>query len=191
MEIITTHTGTDFDALASMVAARKLYPEAKLSLPGSVAKEVKQFICLYGSLLKDIPPEDIDLDKVKRLILVDTRWLNRIGTFSQLISRKGVEIHIYDHHPPHPEDIEGEGGICQEVGATTSLLVSLIRKRRISISPAEATLLLLGIYEDTGSLSFTSTTPLDLEAAAYLLSQGVLPSLMKSIQKIRTRNNPY
>jgi len=180
MEIITTHTGTDFDALASMVAARKLYPEAKLSFPGSVAKEVKQFICLYGSLLKDIPPEDIDLDKVKRLILVDTRWLNRIGIFNQLISRKGVEIHIYDHHPPHPEDIEGEGGICQEVGATTSLLVSLIRKRRISISPAEATLLLLGIYEDTGSLSFTSTTPLDLEASAYLLSQGANLELISS-----------
>ncbi|KKL90462.1 hypothetical protein LCGC14_1904460, partial [marine sediment metagenome] len=111
---------------------------------------------------------------------VDTRWLNRIGIFNQLISRKGVEIHIYDHHPPHPEDIEGEGGICQEVGATTSLLVSLIRKRRISISPAEATLLLLGIYEDTGSLSFTSTTPLDLEAAAYLLSQGANLELISS-----------
>ena len=180
MEIITTHTGTDFDALASMVAAKKLYPEAKLSLPGSVAKEVKQFTCLYGSLLENIPSEEIDLDKVKRLILVDTRWLNRIGIFNQLISRKGVEIHIYDHHPPHPEDIEGEGGICQEVGATTSLLVSLIRKRRISISPAEATLLLLGIYEDTGSLSFTSTTPLDLEAAAYLLSQGANLELISS-----------
>ena len=178
MEIITTHTGTDFDALASMVAASKLYPEAKLSLPGSLAKEVKQFMCLYGSLLENTPWEEIDLDKVKRLILVDTRWINRIGTFSQLISRKEVEIHIYDHHPSHPEDIKGEEGICQEVGATTSLLVSLIRKRRISISPAEATLLLLGIYEDTGSLSFTSTTPLDLEAAAYLLSQGAILELI-------------
>lgn len=180
MEIITTHTGTDFDALASMVAARKIYPEAKLSFPGSVAKEVKQFICIYGSLLENIPSDEIDLGKVERLILVDTRWINRIGIFNQLILRKEVEIHIYDHHPPHPEDIEGEGGICQEVGATTSILVSLIRKRRISISPAEATLLILGIYEDTGSLSFTSTTPLDLEAAAYLLSQGANLELISS-----------
>ncbi|MBI5182967.1 MAG: CBS domain-containing protein [Nitrospinae bacterium] len=30
----------------------------------------------------------------------------------------------------------------------------------------------LGIYEDTGSLTFSSTTPKDLEAAAYLLSIG-------------------
>jgi len=26
MQIITTHTGTDFDGLAATVAARKLYP---------------------------------------------------------------------------------------------------------------------------------------------------------------------
>ena len=72
MEIITTHTGTDFDALASMVAARKLYPEAKLSFPGSVAKEVKQFICIYGSILETIPSVELDLGKVDRLILVVT-----------------------------------------------------------------------------------------------------------------------
>jgi len=31
---------------------------------------------------------------------------------------------------------------------------------------------MLGIYEDTGSLSFSSTTPLDLEIASFLLSRG-------------------
>jgi len=180
MQIITTHTGTDFDALASMVAVRKLYPEAKISLPGSVAREVKQFICLYGDLLEDIAPEEIDLDKVKQLILVDTRWINRIGIFKELIFRKGVKIYIYDHHPPHPEDIEGEGGICQEVGATTTILISFIRKKKIPITPIEATLFILGIYEDTGSLSFASTTPMDLEAAAYLLSQGANLELISS-----------
>ena len=30
MEIITTHTNADFDALAAMIAVNKLYPEAKL-----------------------------------------------------------------------------------------------------------------------------------------------------------------
>jgi len=180
MQIITTHTGTDFDALASMVAARKLYPEAEISLPGSVAKEVKQFICLYGDLLRDIPPAEIDLDEVKQLILVDTRWINRIGIFKELVFREGVKIHIYDHHPAHPGDIEGEGGICQEIGATTSILISFIRKKKIPITPVEATLFILGIYEDTGSLSFASTTPMDLEAAGYLLSQGASLELISS-----------
>ncbi len=35
MEVISSHTNADFDALASMVAAKKLYPGAKLVFPGS------------------------------------------------------------------------------------------------------------------------------------------------------------
>ena len=180
MQIITTHTGTDFDGLAATVAARKLYPEAKICLPGSVAKGVSQFICLYGKMLQNIPVEKVNLDTVDRLILVDTRWINRIGIFRQLIGKRGVEIYLYDHHPPHPQDIEGDGGVCKEVGATTSILVHIIKKQGISIARAEATLFTLGIYEDTGSLSFTSTTPLDLEAAGFLLSQGANLELISS-----------
>jgi hypothetical protein len=33
MDIITSHTNADFDALASMVAAKKLYPEATIAVP--------------------------------------------------------------------------------------------------------------------------------------------------------------
>ena len=45
------------------------------------------------------------------------------------------------------------------------------------LSPEEATLLLLGIYEDTGSLSYAGTTPRDVRAAAGLLEQGANLSL--------------
>ena len=34
MELITTHTHADFDSLAAMIAAKRLYPEAALVLPG-------------------------------------------------------------------------------------------------------------------------------------------------------------
>ena len=180
MQIITTHTGTDFDGLAATVAARKLYPEAKICLPGSVAKEVSQFICVYGKILQDVAVKKVNLDTVDRLILVDTRWINRIGIFRELIGKRQVEIHLYDHHPPHPQDIKGDGGVCQEIGATTSILVHIIKEQGISIAPAEATLFALGIYEDTGSLSFTSTTSLDLEAAGFLLSQGASLELISS-----------
>jgi len=180
MQIITTHTGTDFDGLAATVAARKLYPEAKICLPGSVAKEVSQFICVYGKILQDVAVKKVNLDTVDRLILVDTRWINRIGIFRELIGKRQVEIHLYDHHPPHPQDIKGDEGVCKEIGATTSILVHIIKEQGISIAPAEATLFALGIYEDTGSLSFTSTTSLDLEAAGFLLSQGASLELISS-----------
>jgi len=180
MQVITTHTATDFDALASMAAAKKLYPEARICFPGSLSREVKQFMYLYGKIVPSAKAGEIDLDRVKRLIIVDTRWIDRIGLFSRLIGKKGVEVHIYDHHPPHPGDIEGEGGICKEVGATISILTRLIKERGVFITPAEASLFALGIYEDTGSLSFSSTTPLDLEMASFLLSRGANLDLISS-----------
>ena len=41
--VITTHVNADFDALASMLAAQKLYPEARVVFPGSQEKNLKNF----------------------------------------------------------------------------------------------------------------------------------------------------
>jgi len=180
LKVITTHPGMDFDALASLVAAKKLYPEAKICLPTPFSSEVKQFMAIYGKIIPHLPAEEIELAKVTQLILVDTRWINRIGPFRELVGKEGMKVHIYDHHPPHPNDIQGDRGLCQETGATTSILTRVLRERKIPITPIEATLLILGIYEDTGSLSFASTTPLDLEAAGFLLSQGASLELISS-----------
>ena len=42
MQVITTHLNADFDSLASMVAAQKLYPEASLALSGPAEKAVDE-----------------------------------------------------------------------------------------------------------------------------------------------------
>jgi len=44
MQVITTHINADFDGLASMIAARKLYPEAIMAFPGSQEKNLRDFI---------------------------------------------------------------------------------------------------------------------------------------------------
>jgi tRNA nucleotidyltransferase (CCA-adding enzyme) len=51
-------------------------------------------------------------------------------------------------------------------------MVELLKEKGIPITPLEATILSLGIYEETGSLTFVSTTDRDAQAVAYLLSQG-------------------
>ncbi|HAY22850.1 MAG TPA: polya polymerase, partial [Desulfobacterales bacterium] len=53
-----------------------------------------------------------------------------------------------------------------------SMLIQMIRERGLSLSPDEATIMALGIYEDTGSFTFASTTPLEFEAAKFLLEHG-------------------
>jgi len=47
MEIITGHVNSDFDCLASMIAANKLYPHAVMVIPGIIGKDVRKFLNLY------------------------------------------------------------------------------------------------------------------------------------------------
>ena len=173
LEVITTHVNADFDALASMLAAKKLYPEAIMVFPGAQEKNLRNFFLHSSSYLFDfVRIKDVDLDKIKRLILVDTRQKRRIGRFKRLLEMNDLEIHIYDHHSPSDDDIKGDLEIIQERGAGISKMTEIIREKGIRISPDEATLMSLGIYEDTGSFTFSSTKAEDYEAAAWLLEQG-------------------
>ncbi|WP_287152729.1 CBS domain-containing protein, partial [Candidatus Solincola tengchongensis] len=58
------------------------------------------------------------------------------------------------------------------LGATTTVLVRIIQRQKIPVSPFEATLFALGIHEDTGSLTYAGTTPEDAEALAFLMRRG-------------------
>ena len=173
MDVIITHINADFDALASMLAAQKLYPEAKLVFPGSQEKSLRDFFVrstfyiLAADRIKDIPFQEIT-----RLILVDTRQRSRIGRFAEIVDSPTVELHIYDHHPPSTDDIGGIVEVIKEQGATITILVELLRERGIALAPDEATIMMLGLYEDTGSLTYSSTTADDFAAAAYLRQQG-------------------
>jgi nanoRNase/pAp phosphatase (c-di-AMP/oligoRNAs hydrolase) len=83
-EVITTHVNADFDALASMLAASKLYPEASLAFPGSQEKNLRNFFLNSTFYLLNITKvKKIDIDAIKRLILVDTRQKGRIGDFAR------------------------------------------------------------------------------------------------------------
>jgi tRNA nucleotidyltransferase (CCA-adding enzyme) len=173
MDVIITHVNADFDALASLLAAHKLYPEAKLVFPGSQEKSLRDFFVRSTFyVLEADRMKDIDLAKISRLIMVDTRQRSRIGRFAEIVDKPGLEIHIYDHHPPSADDVTGTVEVVEEKGATITVLLRILRERGISLTPDEATVMMLGIYEDTGSLTFSSTTEEDFHAAAYLLAQG-------------------
>ena len=182
MEVITTHTNADFDSMASMLAAKKLYPSAVLVFPGSQERSLRDFFIhstLYAFEVERM--KNIDLQEVRRLILVDTRQISRIGKFSEVVSNSDVEIHIYDHHPPSSDDLHGSLEVVSEVGATTTLLLGLLRERGMEITPDEATVMLLGIYEDTGNLTFPSTKEEDLTAAGYLIRKGANLNVLSNV----------
>ena len=173
LEVITTHLNADFDALASMVAAKKLYPEALLVFSGAQEGNLRDFFIRSSFYFLDFArAKHIDPDDIKRLILVDTRQLSRIGKFAEAAASGEVDIHIYDHHPDSPEDVHGSLEVVEPLGSTTAILAKILREKELGPTPQEATIMALGLFEDTGSFTFTSTTPEDFEAAAYLLRQG-------------------
>ncbi|MBP2670145.1 MAG: hypothetical protein H6Q85_211, partial [candidate division NC10 bacterium] len=172
MEIISTHIHADFDALASMAAAVKLYPKARLLFPGSQERNVREFLQETKFPLRAERLRGFPLEAITRLVLVDVKRGTRIGPLKGVLGRPGMEVHIYDHHPAHPKDIAGSLEVLRDVGATTTILLGLLREQEAAITPQEATLFALGIYEETGFLTFTNTTEADLHAAAFCLSRG-------------------
>ena len=173
MDVITCHIEADFDALASMAAAHKLYPDAKVVFPGAQEKALREFIAA-GHLpeLPVITLRELDQGSIGRLIVVDARKAERLGPLGEVARRPDVEVHLYDHHPPVSDGLRGAVEVSRPVGANTTLMLDLLDERHLPVSSKEATLYLLGLYQETGCLTHDGTTPEDCEAAARLLRAG-------------------
>ena len=178
MQIAATHTGTDFDALASLVATSILYPGIKLVLPNSLNPNLKTFLSIHKDLFNFHSPKDINLDLVESLIVVDTSSWKRLEGLKPLKHKQNLEIILFDHHSK--DDINADIETRKETGAAVTLLVQEIQKQKKIITPIQATLFLMGIYEDTGNLTFTSTTPEDVYAAAFLLDRRADLSILNT-----------
>jgi len=169
MHIILTHENADFDAIASLLGAHKLYPNARPVLPRRVNGNVQSFLALYGTGLPFVDPDTLPRGQhVRRVILVDTQSLTYVRGMSKDIN----DVLVIDHHAPPDVLPVGWRFQGETLGATTTLLVEALSARLTPISRVEATLMLAGIYEDTGSLTYAATSSRDLRAAAWLVEQG-------------------
>lgn len=172
--LITTHNNADFDALAAMVAAGKLYPDAVLIFPGSQEKNLRNFFIQSAIYLFNFQSmKDIDPDSVERLVVVDTRQRSRLDHVRSVLDRQELEIHAFDHHPDSEDDVRADKAIILPWGSTTAILIREVKRQALSVTQDEATIMGLGIYEDTGCFTFSSTTTHDLDAASWLLAQGM------------------
>jgi len=184
MDIIVSHRNADFDALASQVAAAKLYPDATMVRTRQVSQPVRDFLALHKEHFDLIPSGDIDQDKVERLILVDVRRASRLKDFGHLLKRlatrdSSLTLHIYDHHENTPDDLHGHKEWIEPIGSTTTLLVERLLAQGTHLSAIEATLMALGVYSDTGSLTFPCTTIRDVNVASSLLAFGASLATMR------------
>jgi len=167
MQLILTHEQADFDAIASLLAANLLNPESIPVLPRRLNRNVRAYLTLYGDRLPFIEFEDLPRDPIESVTLVDTQNMPSLKGF-----QAGTKVFIVDHHPLNPELPDSWTTHIEETGATATLLVEGVQDLELELGLVSATLLLIGIYEDTGSLTYGGTTPRDVRACAWLLDHG-------------------
>jgi len=172
MHLIMTHEQADFDAIASLLAARTLEPNALAVLPRRLNRNVRAFLTLYGAALPLVEFHDLHRTRVHCITLVDTQTTPSVKGQSD-----DTRFVVVDHHPPNENLPASWVTHIEEVGATATLYTEAVMEAGLELSPIMATLLLLGIYEDTGSLSYKNTTPRDVRASAWLLEHGASLSI--------------
>ena len=166
MKVIVTHENTDFDGFSALVAAARLFPSAVPVVPHKMNRNVRDFYELYQDELPLCSPTDLPKERIDSVIIVDSQTPPRLRGIHD-----GTDYTIIDHHGMD-EPLPNAAYELDTVGAVTTVLVERLLRADLSLDPLEATLFMVGIYEDTGNLAYDTTTPRDLLAAASLLERG-------------------
>ncbi len=170
MQVILTHDHTDFDAVASQLGAWVLQPESVPVVGRLLNRNVRDFLLLHGGALPFVQDEELSPDEpIEQALLVDTQALPSLkGVDSQAIPR----VTVVDHHAPRDDLPPHWTRRLEQTGSCATLFVEGIAERGLTLDWVQATLLLLGIHEDTGSLAYVGSTARDARAAAWLMEQG-------------------
>ena len=177
--VIATHANTDFDAFAAMLAARRLYDDAVVAVPGTLNRNVREFFRLHADELDAVEASRIEIEAVRRLIVVETTSASRLGELEQIARDPDVETVVFDHHGGDlPDWVKPENAVISQDGALTTTLVGVLAEREIAVTPLEATAFALGIHEDTGSLTYPTATQRDADALAWCLRHGARQDLL-------------
>lgn len=178
MDLILCHTTADFDTLGAAVGLTRLLPGSKIVLTGGAHPTVKDFLALYRDEYPLIERRAVNPNQIRSLNIVDTQQRDRLGKAAEWLDLAYLEtIVVYDHHQ-HLTDIPATQVHIEPVGASTTIIVEKLQQANIALTPAEATVMALGIHVDTGSLTFEMSTARDALALGWLMQQGASLSVI-------------
>ena len=180
-QVIATHGNTDFDAFGAMLAARLLYPDAVVAV-AALNRNVRDFYRLHADELGAVSEVSrLEPDAIRRLIVVEV--VERVAarrargrrarsgvwrrcsstTTARTVSRSGCR-----RRPPS----------CRPTVRSRRLssgsLPSVSSLRHRSRQPRSRS----GIHEDTGSLTYATTTQRDVDALSWCLRHGARQDLV-------------
>ena len=179
-QVIATHGNTDFDAFGAMLAARLLYPEAVVAV-GALNRNVRDFYRLHAEELGAVAEASrLEVDAIRRLIVVEVTSASRLGELEVVALDPAVEKVLFDHHGEGevPDWVSEETAVLSTDGALTTTLVGIVAERELVPTTLEATAFALGIHEDTGSLTYATTTQRDVDALSWCFRHGARQDLV-------------
>jgi tRNA nucleotidyltransferase (CCA-adding enzyme) len=179
-QVIATHGNTDFDAFGAMLAARLLYPDAVVAV-GTLNRNVRDFYRLHADELGAITEiRRLELDAIRRLIVVEVSNASRLGELEKVAVDPTVEKVLFDHHGEEelPHWVSAETAVLSTDGALTTTLAGILAERELLPAALEATAFALGIHEDTGSLTYATTTQRDVDALSWCFRHGARQDLV-------------
>src|SRR6056297_1049615 len=143
MNIIVGHTHMDFDCLASMVAAKLIYPEFEIILPNNIERMVKRYLDNEGIPFEYTYSAELN-ENIDKLIMVDNDDLDRTGVDKKLIKDADV-LKIYDHHEnPDESWIDKDTEVIHKpYGANITLLLEIIFDKQIEFDSSFIKIFLL------------------------------------------------
>lgn len=184
MEIICSHSNCDLDAFSSMLALQILFPKAEICIIGATDEVIQDLLKDYPDKFKYIKEKNLVPEKVKSVILVDNTNYNRLGKLGKFLKNNPeIPVICYDHHERLNNSKHFMYYHQENLGSCVSLIMQDIMERNINIEPFLASILALGIYEDTGSFLAVDTNSKDFTAMAYLMSMGASINLIKKYIK--------
>jgi len=158
LQVVILQNGADLDELSSAYAITLLNPDFKILLPNSYELKVKKTLDVFSEKFKDkiIKIDQLDISKITKAIITDHQTLD-------ITLPENVEVEIYDHHPKKAYSKKYKTHLYK-TGALTTIFVEKLKKEKIKIDNIDATILALGIYEDTGGFKYKGTTIRDIKA---------------------------
>jgi len=187
LRIVFLSDGADLDAFSSSFGITLIDKEAKILLPNGLSKSVLMAMKNYEDILKDklIKQKELKEKSIKKVYLTDSSDIDEILESIPDYLADNYQIEVIDHHTN--KELKKADNVkykIDKVGSATTLIVEEIKEKKIPITKEEATILALGIYEDTGSFKYDLTTPRDLMATAYLLEKGAdLETIREILEK--------
>lgn len=179
--ILLTHLNPDPDGLGCMLTfglylrslGKRVFPIVEI-----IPKKIEY---LYGRELL-ISVEDFSFKSLKSpvIIIFDALSLDRIHEKIKTKLPQEFRLIVFDHHQPESKlnYLSGLYFVDPSSPSTSLIVLDVLKKLKVKITPEMASNLLAGLYFDTGCFKYENTGQRAFRAAQELSALGANPSLI-------------